>query len=89
MPAGGYDIYAVVVVNRDDGPAVVSTGGPRSLEIGCTEPVIDGSRPLAVARLPCNGSQAVMVTQNRAATAPLLCVAGAAADRDAVSARRC
>ena len=33
LPAGAYEIYAVVVVNQDDGSAVVSTGGPWPLEI--------------------------------------------------------
>jgi hypothetical protein len=33
LPAGHYEVFAVVVVNRDDGPAVVVAGGPWPLEV--------------------------------------------------------
>ena len=33
LPAGHYDVFAVVVVNRDDGPAVVAAGGPWPIEV--------------------------------------------------------
>jgi hypothetical protein len=33
LPAGRYDVFAVVVVNRDDGSAVVAAGGPWPLEV--------------------------------------------------------
>jgi len=33
LPAGRYDVFAVVVVNREDGSAVVAAGGPWPLEV--------------------------------------------------------
>lgn len=33
LPAGRYDVFAAVVVNRDDGPAVVAAGGPWPIEV--------------------------------------------------------
>lgn len=33
LPAGRYDVFAVVVVNRDDGSAVTATGGPWPLDV--------------------------------------------------------
>jgi hypothetical protein len=33
LPAGRYDVFAVVVVNRDDRPAVIAAGGPWPLEV--------------------------------------------------------
>ncbi|CCH33064.1 hypothetical protein ABZ816_33660 [Actinosynnema sp. NPDC047251] len=33
LDAGRYDVFAVVVVNRDDGPAVVVAGGPWPIEV--------------------------------------------------------
>jgi len=33
LPAGRYDVFAVVVVNRDDGSTVVAAGGPWPLEV--------------------------------------------------------
>jgi hypothetical protein len=33
LPAGRYDVFAVVVVTRDDGPPLVAAGGPWPLEV--------------------------------------------------------
>jgi hypothetical protein len=33
LPPGGYEVYAVVVVHRDDGTAVVAAGGPWPLAV--------------------------------------------------------
>lgn len=33
LPVGRYDVFAVVVVNRDHGPAIVATGGPWPIEV--------------------------------------------------------
>jgi hypothetical protein len=33
LPPGRYDVFAVVVVNRDDGSAVAATGGPWPVEV--------------------------------------------------------
>ena len=33
LPSGRYAVFALIVITRDDGPAVVATGGPWSLEV--------------------------------------------------------
>ncbi|MFD4636155.1 hypothetical protein ACFWN2_02500 [Lentzea sp. NPDC058436] len=33
LPQGKYEVFAAIVVNRDDGPPVVVTGGPWPLEV--------------------------------------------------------
>jgi hypothetical protein len=33
LPAGRYDVFAVVVVNRDDGSSVTATGGPWPIDV--------------------------------------------------------